>query len=94
MQFINAATGNNGGVGHNLQSCTTEISATKLQFFERSLFDVVFVDTPGFDDTNKTDGEILELIADWLNKTYELSLMVSLGLTFYTAMNVKLPWLV
>ena len=28
---------------------------------------IVFVDAPSFDDTNKTDLEILELHADWLN---------------------------
>jgi hypothetical protein len=27
---------------------------------------VVFVDTPGFDDTFKSDTEILTTIADWL----------------------------
>lgn len=44
----------------------------KLDFvdsFERTDFDIVFVDTPGFDDTNKTDVEILEMLADWLTKT-------------------------
>lgn len=30
---------------------------------------LVFVDTPGFDDTNKSDMEILEMIAEWLKKT-------------------------
>ena len=31
-------------------------------------FDIVFVDTPGFDDTNKSDMEILEMLANWLRK--------------------------
>lgn len=31
---------------------------------------MVFVDTPGFDDTYKSDTEILSMIADWLVKTY------------------------
>jgi len=72
-QFIGAATGSDVGVGHELQSCTTEINMVKLDFvdsFERTDFDIVFVDTPGFDDTNKTDVEILEMLADWLNKTW------------------------
>jgi hypothetical protein len=30
---------------------------------------VVFVDTPGFDDTYKADTEILGMIAEWLVKT-------------------------
>ena len=31
--------------------------------------DIVLVDTPGFDDTNRTDKEILTLIASWLTET-------------------------
>jgi hypothetical protein len=30
---------------------------------------VVFVDTPGFDDTYKSDMEILTMIANWLVRT-------------------------
>jgi GTPase Era involved in 16S rRNA processing len=44
----------------------------KLNYLDSSRttdFDIVFVDTPGFDDTNKTDVEVLEMLADWLNKT-------------------------
>jgi predicted GTPase len=72
-QFIGAATNSDIGVGHELQSCTTEINMVKLNYLDPSRitdFDIVFVDTPGFDDTNKTDVEILEMLADWLNKTW------------------------
>ena len=31
---------------------------------------VVIVDTPGFDDSTRTDYEILEEIARWLEDTY------------------------
>lgn len=31
--------------------------------------DIIFVDTPGFDDTHKSDVEILEMIAGWLKQT-------------------------
>ena len=30
---------------------------------------IVLVDTPGFDDTKKSDLEILELISNWLKET-------------------------
>ena len=69
VQFINAATGGSVRVGHELESCTTEIGIIKCHFPEMTGLDVVFVDTPGFDDTNKTDLEILEMVADWLKKT-------------------------
>jgi len=32
--------------------------------------DLVFVDTPGFDDTNMSDVDILKMVADWLKATY------------------------
>ena len=63
------ATGGDKGVGHNLESCTTEISITKFHCPDKSNLDVLFVDTPGFDDTNKSDVEILNMIADWLKVT-------------------------
>jgi hypothetical protein len=63
------ATGDDKGVGHDLESCTTDIGIVKFHCPERSDLDVLFVDTPGFDDTNKSDVEILNLIADWLKKT-------------------------
>ena len=53
-------------VGHNLESFTTEISATKVTFLEKRAFGVVFVDTPGFDETNDADSKILEMISQWL----------------------------
>lgn len=60
--------GNDHGMHHDLQSCTTEILIVKFRCPERSDLNVVFINTPGFDDTIKTDVEILEMIADWLNK--------------------------
>ncbi|KAL4259612.1 hypothetical protein AB1N83_006534 [Pleurotus pulmonarius] len=69
--FINMATGNATGVGHDLESCTNSIDILKFQCIERSMQDIIFVDTPGFDDTHKSDVEILEMIAGWLKQTYE-----------------------
>jgi len=31
---------------------------------------IIFVDTPGFDNVDKSDSDILEMISDWLDKTY------------------------
>ena len=33
-------------------------------------YPVVFIDTPGFDDTHKSDTEILTIIANWLVKMW------------------------
>ena len=67
QKFIEKATGGTGIAGHNLQSCTSEVSVFRLPCGSRNL---CFVDTPGFDDTNKSDLDILKLISKWLSKTY------------------------
>lgn len=61
------ATGNDWGVGHGLESCTKEIGIVKVH-------DTVLVDTPGFDNANRTDRELLHMIADWLAETCVLLL--------------------
>jgi len=77
--FIGMATGGDIGVGHELESYTTEIQIIRFQFVD---INVVFVDTPGFDDTHKSDVEILTMIADWLNTTYKRNIKLS-GLLYF-----------
>ncbi|KAI5988365.1 P-loop containing nucleoside triphosphate hydrolase protein [Pisolithus albus] len=78
--FVARAT-NSGdeGVGHALVSHTSEIKATRC-IIEKS--NVVLVDTPGFDDTKKSDLEILESISDWLTKTYDQGTLLS-GILYF-----------
>jgi hypothetical protein len=38
---------------------------------------VTLIDTPGFDDTNMTDGEVLSLIAKWLSETYQHGILLT-----------------
>ena len=57
----------------NLKSDTSEIKAFRI-FNPRvdtplKISSLVIVDTPGFDDTNKTDYEILNMAAEWLRKS-------------------------
>ena len=54
--------------GSCLESCTTEVRAVRL--FNHPLHGdrIVLVDTPGFDDTNKSDLEILQMVSNWLQK--------------------------
>lgn len=33
-------------------------------------YEIVFVDTPGFDNNKTSDSDILKMISDWLEKTY------------------------
>lgn len=69
VQFIDYATKQvNQTAGHGLMSCTSEIGSA-LYNHPRDGQPVTLVDTPGFDDTYKSDTEILSLIAEWLVKT-------------------------
>ena len=57
-------------MGHDLHSCTSEVTNVRLSIPEIAFEDLVFVDTPGFDDTHKKDVDILKMVADWLKFTY------------------------
>ena len=83
LQFIKLATGFDTVVGHTLESCTSEISIVKLSVPELVDGDIVFIDTPGFDDTHKSDADILKMVADWLKSTYVSQ--ISLGSSVLTS---------
>ncbi|KAK3341819.1 P-loop containing nucleoside triphosphate hydrolase protein [Lasiosphaeria hispida] len=55
-------------VGHTLRSCTEKVQA---YMFNHKDTKVVLVDTPGFDDTQRSDVEVLRELATWLKMTYE-----------------------
>jgi hypothetical protein len=68
-QFIDIATEQDGNtVGHGMKSQTSDIRAVRVKH-PTTGDPVIFVDTPGFDDTYKSDVEILTMIAVWLTKT-------------------------
>jgi len=51
----------------NLQSCTSEVQlADEFALDGRK---VILIDTPGFDDTSKSDTDILKMIAAFLATT-------------------------
>jgi hypothetical protein len=56
-------------VGHSLHSYTANIRAVRVNHPRGGNRPFVFVDTPGFDDTTKSDTEVLTLIAEWLKQT-------------------------
>ena len=64
LQFINFASGSNLRIGMGLKSCTAEVQLSN----EFTLDDrrIVLIDTPGFDDTSKSDTDILKIIAAFL----------------------------
>lgn len=54
-------------IGKSMESCTSDVEIAKE--FTLDGRKVVLIDTPGFDDTNKSDTEVLRLIAAFLEKT-------------------------
>jgi predicted GTPase len=52
-------------VGHELESCTKGIQEYETVFKGKKIF---LVDTPGFDDTDHPDIELLEELVDWLQQ--------------------------
>lgn len=73
--FINLASGSHLRVGSGLESCTSDIQ-TSQSFVVDGRY-IRLVDTPGFDDTTKSDTEVLKLIAAFLTTTYEVGSLLA-----------------
>ena len=69
-QFINHVCGTHLRVGTGLRSCTTDIEVASCTINDQK---VVLIDTPGFDDTSKSQADILEDIARFLKQSSVLS---------------------
>ena len=69
LKIIDTLTNQPGRrAGAHLESCTTEVRAVRLFNHPIHGDSLVLVDTPGFDDTNKSDMQILEMISNWLQE--------------------------
>ena len=75
---------------HGLESSTSDIRIVRLSIPEIAFGDLVFLDTPGFNDTTfytgtgKISVDILIMLADWLKSTYVLvNLLTSLLRCFF-----------
>lgn len=67
-QFINLASGSTLAVGHDLASCTAIMECSDT--FELHGRRITLLDTPGFDDTTRSDTEVLRTIAAYLSTMY------------------------
>ncbi|KAK1223856.1 hypothetical protein PQX77_013252 [Marasmius sp. AFHP31] len=67
--FINTASGSKLCVGETLRSCTDKIE-TSLPFVLNDQH-VTLIDTPSFDNTSRSDTEVLKLISAFLSETYK-----------------------
>ncbi|KAF2110122.1 P-loop containing nucleoside triphosphate hydrolase protein [Lophiotrema nucula] len=60
--------------GHGLSSCTSRVTIHTMRCSGRT---VHLIDTPGFDDTGRSDGETLQELAYWLSEAYARDIQVS-----------------
>ncbi|KAG9680225.1 hypothetical protein KCU87_g411, partial [Aureobasidium melanogenum] len=98
--FISALAGRDCGIGYDLQSSQSSVMFascfTDNQFLETSKIHevevrlgretVILVDTPGFSDTNMTDTQVLEKIANWMKDTYSEGQLLS-GIVYLHPIN-------
>jgi len=55
-------------VSDSLTSCTSDIKSVLVQHPKYPTKSVLFVDTVGFDDTVRSDVDVLKMTSDWLVK--------------------------
>ncbi|RYN50589.1 hypothetical protein AA0118_g10820 [Alternaria tenuissima] len=77
--FVNLFSDRKLEVGHGLDSCTISVQVVPCTFEGGAK--IYLVDTPGFDDTYRTDSEILREVALWLNKAHSEKLRLA-GIIF------------
>jgi hypothetical protein len=65
---VDLVSGSNLAVGKGLQSCTDAVKTADAFLLDGHR--VVLIDTPGFDDTTKSDTDILKMIAAFLQQSY------------------------
>lgn len=62
-------------VGHDLASCTGRVEVYPCTLPDGTR--LFLVDTPGFDDTYKTDTDILREVANWLSEAYQKAIKLT-----------------
>ncbi|KAI0426026.1 hypothetical protein F5Y09DRAFT_334501 [Xylaria sp. FL1042] len=71
--FVSQCSGQEAEIGETLESCkslrTKEVES--FTFMYSNDIRVHLVDSPGFDDTNKSDSDILKDIANWMASSYK-----------------------
>lgn len=72
--FIKEVTGQDVPVGSGIYSTTTQVKIYRATVDGR---EVLFVDTPGFDDSKKNEGEILHNITGELARLYSSDIPIS-----------------
>lgn len=62
-------------IGHGLESCTQGVDPVPCTFENNR--PIWLIDTPGFDDTYRTDSDVLRELAQWLSTAYNLKIKLT-----------------
>ncbi|KAF9004220.1 kinase-like domain-containing protein [Cyathus striatus] len=89
--FINAVLGHDVAiVGRSMDSCTQDVRAYGCLHPDGSGRKVIMVDTPGFDDSERTDYEVLKDIVNWLADTYRQDIVLTGILQLHSIAEVRM----
>ncbi|KAI1743882.1 P-loop containing nucleoside triphosphate hydrolase protein [Xylaria scruposa] len=72
--FISHCTNGAAKASGNLNSCTQEVREYSCTHFED--VDVRLIDTPGFDDSDRSDASVLKDVSQWLGETYKQHILL------------------
>jgi myosin heavy subunit len=61
-------------IGHNLRSCTQDVKEHTFMYRGKRIH---LIDTPGFDDTTRTDREVLDEVARWFGTAYQNNIQLT-----------------
>ncbi|KAF5372404.1 hypothetical protein D9757_011617 [Collybiopsis confluens] len=85
--FTNLVGGAKFLVGDGLESCTSQIQKHKFTFEGK---DVTIIDVPGFDDSSKSDIDILKIVTDFLAAEYKAGRRLTGILYFHRISDVRM----
>ncbi|XP_006459451.1 hypothetical protein AGABI2DRAFT_191422 [Agaricus bisporus var. bisporus H97] len=77
IDLLTGASDQDRRAGSTLRSVTSQIEATTVVHPSDKDRRVVLVDTPGFDDTTRSDMQILQMISEWLQSMYKADVKLS-----------------
>ncbi|KAJ0425450.1 WD40-repeat-containing domain protein [Aspergillus carlsbadensis] len=86
--FISLLTDQKPAIGHTLESCTEEVAVYESDILKGRI--LYLIDTPGFDDTNRSDTEVLRELAGWLTSTYSQNVRLAGIIYFHRITNVRM----
>ncbi|KAK1833478.1 P-loop containing nucleoside triphosphate hydrolase protein [Podospora conica] len=73
--FISRATGRTDlEIGHGIDSCTQDVIPVAFTLDGQP---VTLFDTPGFDDSERSDADILNLVANYMARSYEQGMLLT-----------------